>query len=270
MSDSNAPQYFNDENKALWEALDYYFAHAGEDSKENIRIAKPYIDRLGNAIIIAGFSWVAERIEKEGLDTIKLALFTSGELLNLRTFIIAEKSFSQLRDIVSTLGNEAGNFLVANITTGADEDEQALAACMLANDFLSTLEPLQLEFARNLLKGFYDEAEGTSYKMALAWALYKMGDKIFWETLVYGEFFIKREFIQLVEQMAKIAEPGLGNKEIKDLVCRNVASGEYPGLPIPISEIGKRGLFRTLALDIASDGKAYQNAPHWSRKPKRK
>ena len=97
-----------------------------------------------------------------------------------------------------------------------------------------------------------------------------MGEKEPWERLVYGDFFLKSEFVRLVEQMVKITSPNLSNKDAKDLVCRALATGEYPELPFPIPETQKRSVLRVLALDIASNGKAFANALHWTRKAKNK
>jgi len=68
--------------------------------------------------------------------------------------------------------------------------------------------------------------------------------------------------------MIKVSSSKIKNKEIKDLICLHVAKGEYPEFPMEIPDANKRGIFQSLVLDIASNGKAYQNAPHWYRKPR--
>lgn len=265
---SDEPKYFDDKNKQLWEAVDEYFAKAGTDSFENMWLIRSAIDRLGEAIIITGFSWVAERIEHEGYDSVRLAAYGSpGELLDLRLFMLTDLIVSQLRDVIRTTGVKAGSWLVAGVSTTPDEDEQALNALLLV-DFISTLEPLPLEMAKSLLKSYYDLAESTSCKMAIAWALYNLGQKKLWEDLVYGDYFLKSEFVQRAETMMKIFNPTLNQTEIKDLICRMFATGDYPE-QLPVPEPSKRSVLRVLALDIASNGAAFSHAPKWSRKPKK-
>jgi hypothetical protein len=270
MSDQNGPQYFNDKNRQLWEAADEYFAKAGSDSNENMRLIRPAIERLSEAVILVGFQWVLERIEREGVETMKLAVYGSpGELLDLRTFMVAETCVSQLKDMVRTMGGKAGVWLTAGVGYGRDEDEQALYAYFLV-DFLSTLDPLSLKMSKSFLISHYDLVEGTSCKMSLAWTLYNMEETKLWENLVYGDIFLKSNFVKLVEQTLKMTKPNLSNKDVKDLVCRGFATGEYPELPFPIPETQKRSVLRVLALDIASNGRAFANAPHWTRKAKDK
>lgn len=257
----------SDENKAIWKALDEYFEHAGSDRNGNIRLARPSIDRWNRAFILGGFQWVAERIEKEGAEATKMATYDGSldVLLDQSVFTVAKRSLGQLRDLLSTLGNEAGSWLVAQLQISWDEDESALIAYMLANDFISALDSYKHELSRITLRNTYEKTEGTSCKMALAWALYNMGDEKYWETFVYADYIWKKEFVQMWEDIIKKVKPNLNGKESKALLCHQFANPESTGLSIPGTE-QPWGIIEFLALDIASNGRKYSKNPKWKRK----
>lgn len=260
--------FFNEENKRIWEAVDDYFSKAGDDSARNMYDIRNYMSRVGDAFTVMAFPWVVSRIEREGYETVRMAAYgTPGELLDLRIFAVTERSMRHLRDVVATFGAKAGASLTAQIMIAAEEDEMAIAACLLASDFLPTLEGMPREVSRTMLASLVETVEGTSCKMSIAWVLYKMGVKKYWEELVFGSHFLRPEFLRLLQEFGRAANPRIKEQDLKDRICTQAAAGEYPDLPVPITETQKRGLLRTVALDIASDGAAYNKAPKWKRKP---
>ena len=269
--------YSNRENELIWKALDDYFSHVGQDSREvNIRLAKSSVDRWGSAFLLGGFSWVAESIEREGNESARMALMgMSDQFLNMKLFNIARGNFNRLRDIVTLSDKNIGASLAANVVVMPNEDEKALSAYMLASDFVPTLDAMKLEFSKSLLGNLYHTIEGTSCRMSVAWALYEMGDKDKWESLVYGNHFVKRTHLDMLEEFFKEYKKEhkeeyktlLKGQDVKTVVCREYA---VPGSTdsVPSYMIGDIGIFEMLTLDIASDGKAYRSYPNWQRKPK--
>lgn len=260
----------SNENDAIWQAAKEYFEHAGSDRNENIRFARPSIDRWGTAFVLGCFTWIVWRIEKEVADTQGLPI--SDTLFNLRIFMAAKVSLAKLADVVSTFGKDAGNHLVRDIGVSTDEDITALIAYMLADEFITTFDPRQREFSRIFLENTYKQIQGSSCKMALAWALYNMGSKKYWETIVYSDSVWVKEIVQMWEEIIRELKPNLKSEETKSLVCRMLAVPEKSkseiSLPVPGPEMG---VIEILALDIASDGRAFSPNPKWkwNRKTRR-
>jgi len=265
----NGPHYFNDANQQIWKAVDSYFANAGTDSYSNTRLIQPAIDKLGGAIILTGFSWVAEKLEQEGLEAAKAGQRgIPSAILTHNIIAVAKNSMNQLKDIVKTEGRRAGETLAASIGTATDEDESALTAYMLAENFAANMDPMPKVASRLFLEAYLDNIEGTSAKMAISWAIYKMGNKKPWEEMVYGNYFIKKEWIVTVEDYIKKNMPNLSQQENVDIICRECAvqgSTDFPGRVV----LDGRGIFECLAMDIASDGQLFARSyPNWTRKAK--
>lgn len=262
--------YPSKNNELIWQELDAYFGNVGQDSREeNIRLAGPSVDRWGRAFVVGGFSWVAESIEREGVESARLSMFgMSDQLLNLRLFSLARRNFGRLRDVVSISGADTGVFLIANIGVPGDEDEAALNSYMLASDFIPTIDSMKLEVSKIYLKNVYNLAVGTSCRMAMAWALYNMGEKKEWESMVYGNQFVRRDFLDRLEETIRENGMDLEGQDVKSVLCQEYAVPGSTNL-VPEFVIGDMGIFETLTLDIASDGRAFKNNPSWQRKPKK-
>jgi len=253
-------------NEAIWGALDEYFSKAGSDREANIRLARSFINQVGDGFIIGGISWVAESIEKEGLESRKLSMLGTPDLiLNLRLFQVAKDNLAHYGDVVSIKGREAGAFLAASIGTAADEDEAALAAYLFANNFVNTLDEVKLTFLRIFIKELFKHTIGTSCRMALAWALYNMGEKREWESFVYDGIVWKKEYGKIIENFETANNPSKSKNEIKSLVCREIALADGAGIRY-FPEVSKMGIVEFLALDLASNGKAFATYPGWKRK----
>jgi len=252
-------------NSEIWAAVDHYFEHAESAKDESLRLIRQAHESLGDGIILAAFAWVAERLEKEGEQSKQLAMMgVSDRMLNLRLFAIAESVINLLGDVVA-LQKEAGVFLIASIMATPDEDEQALMAYMLATRFVSTFDQWDQAKARVFLKTHLQAIEGTSCKMALAYALYVMDEKDPWEKLVYGNVFMQLNFVRAVEATFVEMFPKR-RKEAKSVVCREIAVPGSTDFQIPVPD--QWGIREFLAIDIASNGSQFKNYPNWRRKPK--
>lgn len=257
----------SDKNKEIWAAVDRCFEHADSSKEEGLRMFQQAIRQYGGAVILASVAWVAERLEKEGVASAQMALMGApNSMLNLRLFVIAESTIGLLGDVVA-LENEPGKSLIASILVTLDEDEQALMAYLLATRFVTSLETWSLQYpaAKILLKNLLQETEGTSCRMALSYALYAMGEKAPWEKLVYGNVFLKQEFVRTVEKLFIEMFPKR-EKEAKSLVCREIAVPGSTDFQIPVPD--QWGIREFLALDIASNGQQFLGYPNWKRKSK--
>jgi len=263
----DGPQYHDEVNQQIWEALDSYFANAGADSYSNMRLIRPAIEKFGGAIALAGFAWVAERLEHGGLEVAKAAkIGVPNAILTHNIIAVAKNSMRQLKDIVNTDGYQAGEKLAASVVTAGDEDEAALTAYMLADGFASNMDVVHKEFSRIVLEGILKDTEGTSAKMAISWAIYNMGNKKPWEEMVYGDLFVQRNWVEMLEKTMKKTMPELKKEQIKDILCREYAVPGSTNYPIP-SVTDKMGIFETLAIDIASNGQIFfKSYPNWTRK----
>lgn len=260
------------DNEIIWEEIDNYFKRAGDNRQANIQLAQPAIERWKGAFVIGLCPGVAEIIERAGSESVRSArLGMSDTMLNLQLFSLTKTAFKQWSDIVSTLGKDAGTTLVADIGVHFDEDEKALDALMLANNFVDTLEPLHREFSKTLLQIMYRDIVGTSCKMAIAWVLYNLDDKKPWEELVFGGHFVKPEHLPHVKMLLKATDPALSDQQIKDMLCKWYAAPYiYPistlDLLTPIPN--RWGILEILALDLASGGRQFSAYPNWQRKSK--
>lgn len=265
----DGPQYYDDANQQIWEAVDSYFANAGGDSNSNMRLVRPAIKEFGGAVTLAGFAWVAERLEQEGLESAKAAqMGVSNAILTHNIIAIAKNSMNQLKDIVKTDDHQAGEKLAGAVGTARDEDEAALAAYMLADGFVTDMDPMHKEVSRLFLEGLLENTEGTSCRMAISWAIYNMGNKKPWEEMVYSDLFVQRNWVEMLEKTMKQTMPELKKDEVRDILCREYAVPGSTDHPIP-SVTDKMGIFETLAIDIASNGQIFfKSYPNWARKAK--
>ena len=251
----DGPQYFNETNKLIWEAIDTYFNDAGSDSDTNMRLIRPSIQKFGGAVTLAGISWVAERLEQEGLESAKAAqIGVPNAILTHNIIAVAKNSINQLKDIVKVEGGgQAGATLAASIGTAVDEDESAIAAYMLANDFVVDMNPMHKEVSRLFLEGMLENTEGTSCRMAISWAIYNMGNRKPWEEMLYGDYFVQRDWVVMLEKTIEGAMPNLKKEEIRDILCREYAVPGSTDFPTPLI-MDKTGILEILAIDIASNG----------------
>ncbi len=252
-------------NSQIWAAVDIYFEHAESAKDESLRLIQQALQQYGGAVILASIAWVAERLEKEGEQSKQLAMMGAPDkMVNLRLFAIAESIVKLLGDVMA-LENEPGKFLVASIVVTPDEDEQALMAYLLATRFAKILDPWDQKKNQVLLKNFYQSIEGTSCKMALAYALYVMSETKPWEALVYGNVFMQLNFVRAVEATFAEMFPNR-KKEAKSVACREIAVPGSTDFQIPVPD--QWGIREFLALDIASNGRQFKSYPNWRRKPK--
>ena len=141
-------------NQDIWAAVDSYFEHVEQAKEESLRSIREAFRRLGSGVILAAFTWVAERLEKEGVASTQMALMgVPDAMLNLRIFGLGEQIFRYLEDVVR-LEAEVGLHLAASIMATHDEDEQALMAYVLATRFAASLDQWNQTKMRVFLKNY--------------------------------------------------------------------------------------------------------------------
>jgi len=101
--------------------------------------------------------------------------------------------------------------------------------------------------------------------MALAWALFKFGDKHEWEEIVYGGHIWNKEYVKILENFELANNPSKNRDEIKSLICHNIALANDFGIKNNPENI-MMGIFEILVLDLATYGIAFSNILGWTRK----
>jgi len=225
-----------DNEKAMQEvtaAIERYFNEPKPDGECNISIIRENIQRYGAVLIPMGFAYIADKLRQIGRSkTVSMSLLY--EPRRSSEYIISQGNrlmVCQL-SLVTEYGEEGTEVLIK--TLGAtDEDVAELAAYILAGPQFAYPDPLPH------LRSAFQSAYGSAYKLALALAMYTRGDKKQFKNLVF-QFLMKPPlWVRLIPFMDDYA----------------------------LAQAAPR-IFNTIALDIASDGRAYDGPgeAHWKKK----
>lgn len=206
--------------------LDRYFREAKPDDNYNISIIRGDIQRYGEILIGMGLAYIAHRLRQIGRET--MLMFLGNERAGNEYIVLQGMMLMGYHHSLIKAYGEMGVEALLKVLEVTDEDTAALAAYMLAsNEFIRPSSLPQLKTA-------FQKAYGSGYKLALALAIYRHGEK--------------KPFKELALQF---------------LIGRLPPFMEEIGL-----EMAAENVFGVIALDIASDGRAY-NGPgkaHWRKK----
>ena len=212
------------EMQAIVGAIARYFGAATDDEQHNLAIIRDDLQRYGAALVPMGLAYITHSLQELARGTVTDFLLdeAAGD-----AYIVEQGSTmaSKVRSLVGGYG-EMGVTVLLETLKFTDEDTVALAACTLANQRF--VRPSSVPQLRAALQGSY----GSACKLALALALYRHGDRQWFESLA-PKFVMRGSDIgpQALEQAA-------------------------------------RSVFPVLALDIATNGLAYSGPGRmeWRRK----
>jgi hypothetical protein len=256
------------EDIALWQALDKYFENATNDKQDNLNRVLPIIQYWPETeFIYSGIDWVVRRLVKYGQDSILAATHGIDEdLLNSDLFVNARNHIQHLGDLFSLINRDVALYLLNPIQFNTNDDVGAIAAYLLAKNFIQTIESDTRNVILASLKMEYETAIGTSRKMSIAWALFNLGFKQPWESFVYTGPLWQKEFPLIIEQSEKSLHPDLHPDELRFLVSNEIGLAEGVVINNTIPTQARKGLFEYLVMDIASQGKAFKKFPGWVRR----
>lgn len=220
---------------AIQTDLNEYFDKATpDDPAYNQGLARTLIVRYSSTkYIIEGFAfaWIGDFLQRQ--PNMLALTYALNQAPNL---------YSYAFDLVSARGNtEAQAVLAAIIQTSTDEDICAFAALTLASPHFAT------NYAQKVLQERFNHSEGTSCRMALAFALFQCGDSKQLKT------FFRDGYLYDYETPAR--QQGMSGQELSGMV----ASMLMPQI------------FKILFEDVGTNGKAFDGTlggetKSWRRK----
>jgi hypothetical protein len=149
--------------------LERYFEAAQPDGNYNISIIKKDIERYGEVLIPMSLAYVVHHLRQIARNTV-MTFMADEALGDMFIAMTGMKLIANAQSIIMAFG-ERGIWKLIEVLRYTDEDTAALAAFCLASQ----------QFVRKssvpYLKSAFQNAEGTGYEIALAYALYEHGDK---------------------------------------------------------------------------------------------
>jgi hypothetical protein len=238
--------------------LNAYFGGAGvvDSARPDPEIARLIVHRWGIRAVMMGFAWVAQDLRRLTRRTLWSTL-AAEDLMDSTIVSRAMGLMSYMFDLLKAVGKDATAWLASVISSSTDEDVRALAAYTFATD--QFIEPR----LHDLLLASYHLTEGTSCRLALGLALYMCGEPKYLKEYIDAGLFGPQDYYDELARSASQIHPDLDPSEREKTIVLMLVVPETLGIPSRYS-----GLMRILALDIGSDGLAYQDRTplEWKRK----
>lgn len=234
--------------------LESYFQYAMPYGDYNVRLAQPYIAKWGAVFLHMSLAWFVATMKEVAARTL-----IEPPLEQTYDETIREVAISTIRytlNLAQAYGSQGPAHLCQVITQATDEDTITLASFLLSSrDFTD-------RSYRDMFWTAYRKAEGTACKIALAYALFVIGEKSELQGYVNKGYFGTQNAINKLKAML-IANANVKRHEIDDMVMTAIL---FPyTLPIPLPMNVFLGVLGIIALDMATEGIPFYHLP-WKRK----
>lgn len=243
-------------------AVQQYLETASPSPDENLGTTMSLVWQHGGDVVPIGFALIVG----------ELRALSARELPRAQVNLVARKQLSEkavlflysrlnaMHDLVSACSYEAVNNLMTTLQMVKDEDIRALVAFTIGSQQFAhpVLQPT--------LASAHSTTVGTSARLAIAFAQYMCGDRANLKSYVDGGYFMDVATLRYYEQV--VNQRPVPNSTVADrehaLVMMAVVP-EMVGMVLP-GEVPQRGLVSMLAVDIVTNGQAFQNYPvSWRR-----
>ncbi len=219
--------------------LERYFEAAQLDDNYNISIIKKDFERYGEVLIPMALAYIVHYLQQVARKTM-MTFLTDEAQGDMFVVVTGMELLLNAQSIIIAFG-ERGIWKLIEVLRYNDEDTAALAAfCLARKQFIR-------QSSVPYLKSVFQSAEGTGYKVALAFALHEHGDKAPFQALSkqYRLDLQGREFL-----------------DVRGLGPFQVLSRQYRLDPTILN------VFSLIVLDMATDGRAPEclGLRPWKRK----
>lgn len=229
-----------------------------EPGYDDIRSIKGFMDRVGVKIVWLGLAIIAERLQRIAKNSMLIYMRNEREG---DQFLIMEgiKCITGFWDVIDYFDFKGITTLLQALN-GTDEDVRNLASLSLSSEkFSSKVDSSVIQ----LLKTLNNETIGTSCKMSLAYTMHMFKEPNYFKKYI-SPFFLSdfgyKEIFSIMKKTTKLKDDAIHNVIVSEIF--------YPGSSKFFKDrIVELSLIEVIMLDIATDGKAFQNREYsWQRK----
>lgn len=230
----------------LTKELDFYFANADPNRHDhNANLIMPLLNKWGVRAISVGFVWILGDLQEQFRMIMAKKTRTPTSEIKIIVRNRAIHDMALIYDMVSFLGEQAGEFLNTIISSAPSEDMQSLATyTLVAPAFFRPVYCSTLQQA-------YFRAEGTACRMVLAFALSQCNELSYIRTFIDAGYFCSKDEYQRLEWKFRQDLPNQSPLEREKTLVTMVVAPEMTGVPDLLKQ-DQLGLIGCLAMDIAS------------------